>query len=68
VDTLVHLLALFVSPANEQERAWVGELARAVQEATGEGVELAYVDEGYTADRTAEEGEVHGIRLEVVKH
>jgi hypothetical protein len=30
VDTLGHLLALFVSPANEQERAsWVGELAGA---------------------------------------
>lgn len=29
VDTLGHLLALFVRPANEQERAsWVGELAR----------------------------------------
>jgi transposase len=30
VDTLGHLLALFVSPANEQERAWVGELAEAL--------------------------------------
>ena len=36
------------------------ELAEAVQEATGESVELAYVDKGYT-------GEEHGIRLEVVK-
>jgi hypothetical protein len=26
VDTLGHLLALFVTPASEQERAWVGEL------------------------------------------
>src|ERR687890_201244 len=68
VDTLGHLLALFVSPANEQERAWVGELARAVQEATGESVELAYVDEGYTGERAAEEAEAHGMRLEVVKH
>jgi transposase len=68
VDTLGHLLALFVSPANEQERAWVGELAEAVQEATGESVELAYVDEGYTGERPAEEAEAHGMRLEVVKH
>jgi hypothetical protein len=44
VDTLGHLLALFVSPANEQEPAWVGELAEVVQEAPGESVELAYVD------------------------
>jgi transposase len=42
VDTLGHLLALHVTPANEQERARVGELAEAVQEATGESVGLAY--------------------------
>jgi transposase len=32
VDTLGHLLALFVGPASEQERARAGELAEAVQE------------------------------------
>jgi transposase len=69
VDTLGQLLALFVTPANnEQERAWAGELAEAVQEATGESVELAYLDEGYTGERPAEEAEAHGMRLEVVKH
>src|SRR5687768_9836072 len=39
VDTLGHLLALRVSAASEQERAYVGEMAGAVQEATGESVE-----------------------------
>jgi transposase len=68
VDTLGHLLALFVSPADDQERAWVGELAEAVQEATGESVELAYVDQGYTGERAAKEAEARGISLEVVKH
>jgi transposase len=68
VDTLGHLLALFVSPANEQERAWVGELAEAVQEATGESVELAYVDQGYSGERPAEEAQAHGMSLEVVKY
>src|SRR5215208_3612791 len=68
VDTLGHLLALFVTPASEQERARVGELAEAVQEATGESVELAYVDQGYAGERPAEEAEAHGMRLEVVKH
>ena len=34
VDTLGHLLALHVSPADEQDRQQVGELAGAVQEAT----------------------------------
>jgi transposase len=45
VDTLGNLLALRISPANEQEREYVGELAQeATQEATAEFVELAYVD------------------------
>ena len=68
VDTLGHLLALHVTPASEQERSQVEELARAVQEATGESVELAYVDQGYSGEGPAEEAEAHGIRLEVVKH
>ena len=46
VDTLGHLLALRVGPADEQDRAQVEALAEAVQEATGESVELAYVDRG----------------------
>ena len=68
VDTLGHLLALHVSPASEQEREHVGRLAQALQEATGESVELAYVDQGYTGERPAKEAQAHGIRLEVVKH
>ena len=53
VDTLGHLLALHVTPANAQDRARVEALAAAVQEATGETVELAYVDQGYTGARPA---------------
>ena len=68
VDTLGHLLALHVTPADEQERSRVGELAEAVQEATGESVELAYVDQGYSGERPAEEAKAHGMRWEVVKH
>jgi transposase len=68
VDTLGYLLALRVSPANEQEREQVGELAKAVQEATGESVELAYVDQGYTGEKASASSEAHGMRLEVVKH
>ena len=68
VDTLGHLLALHVSPANEQDREQVKELAEAVQQATGESVELAYVDQGYTGERAAKEAEAFGMRLEVVKH
>jgi transposase len=68
VDTLGHLLALKVTAANEQDRAQVGALAQAVQVATGENVQLAYVDQGYTGEQPAVEANQHGIKLEVVKH
>jgi hypothetical protein len=48
VDTLGHLLARHVTPAKEQEPDQVAVLAEAVQEVTGESVEIAYVDQGYT--------------------
>jgi transposase len=67
VDTFGHLLALLVTPASEQERAQVAELAQAVQQATGHSVKLAFVDQGYTGDEAAEAAQQHGIRLEVVK-
>ena len=67
VDTLGHLLALLVTPANEQERAQVAELAAAVQAATGQNVEVAFVDEGYTGEEAAAAAAQEGIRLEVVK-
>ena len=64
---LPNLLSLLVTPANEQDRAQGGELAQAVQEATGQSVEIAFVDAGYTGDAPAEAAKEHGIRLEVVK-
>lgn len=67
VDTLGNLLTLPVTPANEQDRAQVGKLAQAVQDVTGESVELAFVDQGYTGDKPAEAAQAHGIQLEVVK-
>jgi transposase len=67
VDTLGHLLALKVTAANEQDREQVGALAQAVQKATGESVQLAYVDQGYTGERASEAAQEHGIKLEVVK-
>ena len=67
VDTLGHLLALRVTPANAQERAQVGDLADAVQAATGNTVELAWVDQGYTGEDPAEEAAARGIELAVVR-
>ena len=66
--TLGHLLALRVTPATEQDRAQVGALAEAVQEASGDVVELAYVDRGCSGEEAASKAEARGIRLEVVKH
>jgi len=67
VDTLGHLLALCVTAANEQDRAQVSELAERVQAETGETVEMAYVDQGYTGENAADAAAEHGIQLEVVK-
>jgi transposase len=67
VDTLGHLLALHVTAASEQDRAQVGVLCEAVQEATGDSVTLAYVDQGYTGQPAADAASQHGIALEVVR-
>ena len=67
VDTLGHLLALKVTPANEQDRAQVAALSAAVQEATDQFVQLAFVDQGYTGPTPAQDAALHGIRLEVIK-
>ena len=67
VDTLGELRAAFVTPANEQDRAQVEQVAAAVQAATGETVELAYVDQGYTGEAAAAAAQAHGIQLGVVK-
>jgi transposase len=67
VDTLGHLLALKVTPANEQERAQVGALAQQVQAATEGHVEIGYVDQGYTGADPAAQAEQEGIDLIVIK-
>jgi transposase len=58
---------LVVTPANAQDRAQVAALAAAVQDATGEAVELAYLDQGYTGAEPAAAAATEGIRLEVVR-
>jgi transposase len=68
VDTLGNLLALKTTPANEQERAQVAELAKRIQEVTDGKVEIAFVDQGYTGEDAAQQAEQEGIKLEVVKH
>jgi transposase len=67
VDTLGQLLAVLVTPADQQDRAQVAALAEQIQQATGDSVEVAFVDQGYTGDQPAADAQAHGIRLEVVK-
>lgn len=67
VDTLGHLLALHITAANEQDHTQVVEMAQQVQAATGDTVEIAFVDQGYTGEQPASAAATHGIQLEVVK-
>ena len=67
VDTLGNLLDVIITPANEQERAQVGELTRRIQEITGDKIKIAYVDQGYTGKDAQKAAKEHGVELEVVK-
>jgi transposase len=67
VDTLGQLLAVHVTPANEQERAQVAELARQVQHVTGHTVKVAFADQGYTGKEPAQAALDEGIELQVIK-
>ena len=67
VDTLGHLLALRVTPADQQDRQQVKALARQVQKVTNKSVKLAFVDQGYTGAQPAADAAKAGIELSVVK-
>jgi transposase len=67
VDPLGHLLALLVTPANEQDREQVAQVAQQGQSITGQSVEVAFVDQGYTGEAPLEAAAEQGIRLEVIK-
>ena len=73
VDTFGHLLAVHITPANEQERLQVEELARQVQQVSGEQVSLVYVDQGYTGDVPRQAArhagiDLHAVRMPEAKH
>ncbi|MDH6148205.1 transposase [Paraburkholderia sp. WSM4179] len=67
VDTLGLLLAVHITPANDQERAQVAELGRQVQQATGQTVKLAFAAQGYTADTARQVAHDEGIELQIIK-
>ena len=45
----------------------MADLTQAVQAATGDKIEVAYVDQGYTGAEPATAAQAAGVRLEVVK-
>jgi transposase len=45
----------------------LAELAQALQDTTGEQIQIAYVDQGYTGENAREAVAQAGIHLEVVK-
>jgi len=58
---------LHVTAADEQDRQQVAKLAEDVRAATGDSVELAFVDQGYAGERPAADAKGQGIELSVVK-
>ena len=67
VDTLGHLLALHVTPANRDDRAETGPLAEVLQKATDGSVELVWADQGYTGSKPAKAAREQGITLEIIR-
>lgn len=67
VDTMGLLLSLHVTRASEQDRSEVGKLAKAVQKQTGQSVQIAFVDQGYTGEKAAEAAQKQKIELVVCK-
>ena len=67
VDTLGHLLAVHVTPADAQERAQVKRLCEDVQQATGHTVRLAWADQGYKREAASKAAQDNSIELQIVK-
>jgi transposase len=65
--TLGPPLAVHITPANEKERAPLAELARQVQQATGQTVKLTFADQGYTGETAAQAARDEGIALQIIK-
>jgi transposase len=67
VDTLGHPLALDAHPAHEQDRTTAAPLVEKVQDATGGSIEIAYADQAYGGQETAQAVAEKGVELVIVK-
>ncbi|WP_052381777.1 hypothetical protein [Hymenobacter sp. APR13] len=59
-------LAAIVTPASEPDRGQVATLCEWVQQVTGQRVEVACADQGYTGEEAEYAAAVHDIALQVV--
>ena len=66
-DTLGHLLAVHVTPADAQERAQVKRLCEDVQQATGHTVRLAWADQGYKREAASKAAQDNSSERQIVK-
>src|SRR5690242_19832805 len=67
VDTMGHLLALHVTPASADDRAEVGRLLDAAQEAVQGNLEVAFADAGYNGENAAAAANKQGVELVIVR-
>ena len=67
VDTMGHLLALHVTPANADDRAEVGRLLRAAQDAVQGHLEVAFADQGYNGEKAEAAAGEQGVELVIVR-
>jgi transposase len=67
VDTMGHLLALHVTPASADDRAEVGRLLDAAQEAVQGNLEVAFADAGYNGEKAAAAANKQGVELVIVR-
>jgi transposase len=67
VDTLGHVLALQVTPADVDDRAEVERLVDAVQDATAGSIAVAFADQGYNGEKAKLAAKAQGVDLVIVR-
>lgn len=67
LDALAYLLALHVTPANEQVHSQVAEMTRQMQGFPGDNVQIMFVDQGHTGGMPKHPTAAKGIESQVVK-
>jgi transposase len=67
VDTMGHLLALHVTPASADDRAEVGRLLDAAQDAVQGNLEVAFADQGYNGEKAETAAAEQGVELVIVR-